>query len=371
VSLPQSFDLPLLVPPGVFLLETLSSVGLCIGMSLLVIEEYQKATSALQEIGVRHRQLAESDAALRAEINERKRVEQALKENEDQYRDLLEHSNDLLCTHDLEGRLLSVNPAPARVLGYKVEELLKIPMPDLLAPRFRDSFAAYLTRIRKKGEAFGLMRVLTRSGEERIWEYHNKLYTQAVPSPIVRGIARDVTEKIRAEQNSRQSEATFATAFRSNPCAILISTVAEGRFIDVNSAFERQTGYNRDEVIGLNALQLGLCADATEWENIVRELQSGTGVKNRELQLRTKSNNFLTVSYSAEIIELVGGACVLAVAEDITARKQVEEKLRELSFHLVRAQEEERARIARELHDDVNQRLAMLAMQLGELRTVL
>jgi len=86
------------------------------------------------------------------------------------------------------------------------------------------------------------------------------------------------------------------------------------------------------------------------------------------MRLRTKSNNLLTVSFSAEIIRLDGKPCVLAVAEDITTRKRVEEKLRELSSHLVRAQEEERARIARELHDDVSQRLAMLAVQLQQLQ---
>src|SRR5215475_2568190 len=92
-------------------------------------------------------------------------IQRALQENEDWYRDLVQHSQDLLCIHDLQGRLLSVNPAPARVLGYTVEELLQIPMQQLLAPSFRDRFDAYLARIQKKGEAFGMMRVLTRSGE--------------------------------------------------------------------------------------------------------------------------------------------------------------------------------------------------------------
>jgi PAS domain S-box-containing protein len=62
------------------------------------------------------------------DITERKRVEAALRSSEDQYRDLVDHCEDLVCTHDLEGRLLSANPAPARLLGYEVDEFLKIPM---------------------------------------------------------------------------------------------------------------------------------------------------------------------------------------------------------------------------------------------------
>ncbi|MGA9760177.1 MAG: PAS domain S-box protein, partial [Candidatus Sulfotelmatobacter sp.] len=71
-------------------------------------------------------------------------IRQALHENADWYQDLVEHSQDLLCTHDLQGRLLSVNPAPARVLGYTVEELLKIPMREMIVPEFRPDFDAYL-----------------------------------------------------------------------------------------------------------------------------------------------------------------------------------------------------------------------------------
>jgi PAS domain S-box-containing protein len=148
---------------------------------------------------------------------------------------------------------------------------------------------------------------------------------------------------------------------------MMISTLADGEFIDVNDAFERQTGYRRAEVIGRTALQLEIW-DVKEWQSVEAELQSGTAVKNREMPLRTKSNHSLTISYSAELIELAGKPSVLAVGEDVTARKHAEEKLRDLSAHLVRAQEEERARIARELHDDVNQRLALLFVQLEELK---
>src|SRR5580698_4572536 len=100
-------------------------------------------------------------------------IRRDLKENEDWYRDLVEHSQDLLCIHDLEGRLLSVNPTPARLLGYSVEEILQIPMRELVAPEFRAQFDAYLRQIEHAREARGFLAVMTRSGERRIWEYHN------------------------------------------------------------------------------------------------------------------------------------------------------------------------------------------------------
>jgi PAS domain S-box-containing protein len=127
-------------------------------------------------------------------------IRRALDENEDWYRDLGEHSQDLLCVHDLDGRFLSVNPGPARRLGYSVEEMLQEPMRDFVDPQFRDQFDVYLREIKRTGEAEGLLAVLTRSGEQRIWEYHNTLRTEGVETPIVRGIAQDVTERVRAEK---------------------------------------------------------------------------------------------------------------------------------------------------------------------------
>ena len=88
-----------------------------------------------------------------------------LEQNADWYRDLVEHSHDLLCTHDLQGRLLSVNPTPARVLGYSVEEVLQIPMREMIAPEFREQFEEYLRHIQRHHQAQLCFHPLGSAGE--------------------------------------------------------------------------------------------------------------------------------------------------------------------------------------------------------------
>jgi PAS domain S-box-containing protein len=119
------------------------------------------------------------------DITDRKRAEVTLRESEDRYRDLVEHSEDLVCTHDLRGNLVSVNAGACRVLGYEVGELLRIPMREFIAPEFRGQFEQYLERIIKNGADSGFLCVLAKDGRRRIWEYRNTLRTD-VPEPVVR-----------------------------------------------------------------------------------------------------------------------------------------------------------------------------------------
>jgi PAS domain S-box-containing protein len=123
-----------------------------------------------------------------------------LEESENRYRDLVECSQYLICTHDLQGQILSVNQEGAKLLGYNQRDFLKRNIRDLLVPKFRDEFTIYLDTIQKHGAAKGLMLLQTASGEDRIWEYNNTLRTEGVASPIVRAIAHDVTERIQGEQ---------------------------------------------------------------------------------------------------------------------------------------------------------------------------
>jgi two-component system, cell cycle sensor histidine kinase and response regulator CckA len=262
------------------------------------------------------------------DITVQKEAAAALRASEDRYRDLVEHSQDLICTHDLEGRLLSVNEPPVRILGYSPEELTGRPMQEFLAPEVRVEFDEYLATIRKDGVARGFMVVLTRKGERRIWEYHNTLRTEGVPSPVVRGIAHDVTERKRMEKALRLSEEKFSKAFRANPTAMAITTLAEGRFLDVNDSFERATGFSRAELLGRTSQEIVIWENPAECEQMGRQLEERGAVSNREVRLHSKSGEVRHVVYSAEVLELGGERCVLAAGEDITARKQTEEALR-------------------------------------------
>src|SRR6516165_254444 len=235
---------------------------------------------------------------------------------------------DLRCTHDLEGRLLSVSAAAAHALGYRVEDLLKTPMRDLVAPEFRSQFQRYLDTLRREGRATGLLKLRTRAGDSRVWEYRNAL-REGASAPLVMGAARDVTERVVSERALRASENRFATAFYASPIAMAITTLADGRYVDVNEAFERQMGYARREVCGRTSLELNVWPSPGDRLAMVTTLQRQKLLRDQTAHFRTKSGSLITTLYSAGLITLDGRPCVLAAIADITAQKLAEDALRE------------------------------------------
>jgi diguanylate cyclase (GGDEF)-like protein/PAS domain S-box-containing protein len=140
---------------------------------------------------------------LARDITVRKRAIRALEISEGRFRKLFQHSLGLICTHDLEGNLISVNPAAARALDYGVGDLLGGNLAELMPPERRGEFAQYLARIRKNGMDSGLLPVMARDGTLRIWQYHNIL-DDAADEPYVLGHAQDITERRSYEQKLRE-----------------------------------------------------------------------------------------------------------------------------------------------------------------------
>ena len=136
----------------------------------------------------------------------------ALLDSEQRYRELVEYSLGLICTHDLSGTILSINPAAAESLGYRCEDGIGRNLADFLRPDKRHLFADYLRRIREHGRDAGLMKVVARSGAERVWMYRNVLSRGQGREPYVLGHAIDITERVAVERTLRESEQALRAA---------------------------------------------------------------------------------------------------------------------------------------------------------------
>jgi len=130
---------------------------------------------------------------------------EALRHSERKYRELVEYSLGLICSHDLNGTLLSINPAAADSLGYRPEDGVGHNLREFLSIDTRHLFDDYLCRIREHGHDAGLMRVVSRNGAERVWMYRNVL-SHGDGDAYVLGHAIDITDRVSVERTLRQSE---------------------------------------------------------------------------------------------------------------------------------------------------------------------
>ncbi|MGH9826535.1 MAG: PAS domain S-box protein, partial [Blastocatellia bacterium] len=101
------------------------------------------------------------------DVTARKGTETAPRLSEYRYRDLVDHTRDWICSHDLEGRLLFINKGAAEMLGYEPEELAGICLRDLIQPRYHQDFDAYLERIKTQRSDRGFLTLIARDGEPR------------------------------------------------------------------------------------------------------------------------------------------------------------------------------------------------------------
>jgi len=136
------------------------------------------------------------------DISIRRQVMTALETSERRFRQLFQYSLGLICTHDHEGVLLSVNPAAARALGYSVGELLGRPLTDFIPESRREAFRDYLLRIITTGTDAGLLELIARDGRRLMWQYQNVLDDES-EEPYILGHAQDITERFEMERQLR------------------------------------------------------------------------------------------------------------------------------------------------------------------------
>jgi PAS domain S-box-containing protein len=265
-----------------------------------------------------------------AVVSQRTHSEAALQVSEEKFAKAWRASPDSISISTLdEGRYVSVNEGFTRLLGYAPEEAVGRTVFDLSIWEDAAERQRLAQSLREHGRASDLqVRMRHKNGHTVIAEVSAEKI-ELDGQPCLLAFSKDITERTRAEDALRASEEKFAKAFRASPVAITLSTVQEGRFLEVNDGFLRMTGYRRDEVIGRRGVELNLWENAAERERISAELEKQREVRDCEARIRKKNGEVADTTLSAEIVEVGGVPCLLVVSTDVTERKLLEAQLRQ------------------------------------------
>ncbi|MBI9086614.1 MAG: PAS domain S-box protein [Desulfobacterales bacterium] len=171
-------------------------------------------------------------ANLIASVIARSRSERERKRSERRYRELFDSINDLIYTHDMNGRFTTVNPAMTKAFGYDAVELLGRPVVDFMAEKHRPRFGPeYLDRLQQNGSAEGVSLYFTKDGRKIHVEYQSTLVRSESGEDFISGIGRDISERIQADGKIQQLQAEMLQAQKMEA----IGTLAGGIAHDFNN----------------------------------------------------------------------------------------------------------------------------------------
>jgi PAS domain S-box-containing protein len=273
------------------------------------------------------------------DITESKRVEEALRESEELFRSYLEYAPDGVYMSDLEGTFLYGNRKCEEISGYRREELIgkNLLVMNLLSENSLNK-AVRLIQANVEGKSTGPDEIDLINKEGRIIPVEiNTNVVQRMGQRIILAFVRDITERKLAEESLRESEEKFSKAFQTSPYGITITNPKDGKFIEVNDAFISITGFTRGEALAGSSVGMKLWTNEDDRQRVVAALQAGKAVVNQELQFRTKSGEVIMGLFSAQMIQLSRGLCILSSINDITERKRAEKQLQDALENLRKA----------------------------------
>ena len=324
------------------------------------------------------------------DITAGKQAEVALRRNKARLRGIFDSATDAILTADETQTIVTANPAAGKMFGCAPDDMIGAPLERFMPERFREGhrhdvheFGESEVNARHMGRTRDVMG-LRSDGEEfpiDVSISHLKLDGR----PTYTAILRDVTERRRIEAELREREATLGAALSSMSDAVFISDV-HGRFVSINHAFAsfhrfanisecRQTLAEYPDILEV-FMANGEPAPLDQWA-VSRALRGETA-NNVEYRLRRKDTGESWIgSYNFAPIRSTDGAIVGSVVtgRDITEQKRARVELESSRSDLRRliaaqdkVQDEERKRIARELHDDLQQTLAGIRIDLGHIK---
>jgi PAS domain S-box-containing protein len=311
------------------------------------------------------------------DMTERIQVQRALRESERRYRQVLDSVKDYaIFTLDVDGYVTSWNPGAERIKGYRAGEVIG-----------KHFSIFYTPEDVKRGEPqFSLQHALKEGHFEieswRLRKDGTRYWANVLITPIwdeqgnLQGfskVVRDITRRRQTEEALRASEARFRTIFEGSAMGIAILDL-DGNMLIGNPALQHILGYAWEEINGLNLEQITDAIDRAIHKSMFQELADGKRELFRhEGRFRKKDGSVIWGNWTASLVRDVDNQPQYAISmiEDITFRKRMQSELLEVQRQLGAGREQERLRLAQELHDDPLQELYGVIYQIEAVKEVI
>lgn len=278
-------------------------------------------------------------------ITTRKRAEEALRKNEQRFRDITEHAVEWIWEVDREGKYTYASPGVEKLLGYTPEEVLGKHFYDFFLPEDREKLKdAALAAFGAKQPFRDFLNRNRRKNGKTVW-----LSTSGVPVLDAagdllgyRGADNDITGRKQAEEALRQSEEMFRCTFDQSPIGAAIVGL-DFRFQRVNAELCRITDYSEKELLARTFIEITHPEDTENSIKMAQRLAAGKidhyTIEKRYLR---KDSNTVWVRLSTRLIKDAAGKPLyfLPMFQDITAHKQADENLRQSLHQLQKVMEE-------------------------------
>ncbi len=315
---------------------------------------------------------------------ELERMIKASQQSEERFRALIEGSTDIISVLGNGGIIQFVSPSTERLFGYRAEEVIGRNIIEFIHPDNRDKVIDALTP-GIPPEMIGPMlelKIRHRDGSWRVFEVRGK---EMLDNPAVNGTivnCRDITERVQMEETLRSSNQILERMFASIRDAIFIVDAKTSKIKDCNRAASDLFGYDKGEMLGRTTAFLHVDDEAREEfsKRLYPAIEKQGFLSDFEYRMKRKDGTIFPTEHSVMPLEDSKGQRMgwVSLVRDITVRKQAEdelerrnqelsasrEQLRQLAQQVVFAQEEERQRVSRELHDEAGQALITLKYSL-------
>ena len=341
------------------MLDTLTRAGECRDLDVRSRRKngeifWMRLTASLMEIGGVQCWITFARDITEAKVAEERLTEaaNALRKSEAHYRTVFQTSVDGIAVSQMsDGKYVDANEAFLHLMGYERDEIIGRTSLELnlwVDPGVRQKMIAALS---EHSSFRGMQTRYIRKNGEIIWILVSATVIEIEGVPCILSVIQDISATKAAEQrlveaaNALQaSEKRYRTVFLMNSDAVDICHLEDGRFIDVNDAFVACTGFERDEVIGRTAVELGIWVNPGDRDQLLEIIRRDGSCRNLEVQYHTKDGTLRWGLLSVSAVELDGVPCILSVTRDITEAKAAEQQLAQAQEALRLS--EERYRIA-------------------------